>query len=203
MRVTKMFFVALLFELMFSIMSFAQNKSVNQLIVEAAQRYQNRTDGGTCHEFVGKVLREVGLNIGAGYRQAYLNHGFEVASNEVIAGDVMQISDDSAGETEYKDGYHSAIILANKGGGRYDVIHSNWCNPPTCNTVSRTYNYNFFDYARSKSQGKNYTLTVHFYRLGSSGTEKVGYFSDGWYQDGVSRTFLDAYNRYDELITFS
>ena len=98
--------------------SYAQTKPTNQQIVNAANQYNDGQYVGSCRHFVGEVLRDVGMDIGGGYKQAYLNHGYEIAASEAIPGDIMQISNDADPET-YVVGYHSAIVLENKGNNSF------------------------------------------------------------------------------------
>lgn len=84
--------------------------------------------GGQCFTFMRMVVeRYGGVQLGFGYRQAYLDGGgYEVTSEEAQAGDIIQLADDNRlGPGQSYTGLHTAIILENHGGGRFTVVDSN------------------------------------------------------------------------------
>lgn len=81
--------------------------------------------GGQCKMFARDVFAAVGVNIGSGYRQAYLNAGYEVSPDNAQAGDILQISN-PANHERYYPGMHTVIVIENLGNRTYKVIDSNW-----------------------------------------------------------------------------
>lgn len=133
-----------------------------------------------CKRFAQKVISAAGGTLGAGYRQAYLNMGREVTAQDVIPGDIIQITNDSNPEV-YTPGYHTAFVNSNNGDGTFDVIDSNWGEDELLQQRS---NWNPTSYASSKN------LTARFYRLGS----EVGNYADnGWDPNGASPVILVGY----------
>jgi len=151
----------------------------------ASVALQHNGEGGfTCKEFIQHVFTHLGGSLGAGYRQCYFDFpgGREITNVvEVIRGDIVQVSDDVDEEDTIH--IHSAIVLENLGNGNFKVVHSNWCDPPTCETVSVKDSWNPSDWA---SKYTNYS--AHFYRLGTV----VGLFFDGWHS-GISDRILASY----------
>lgn len=86
------------------------------------------THQGECWPWVRKVVIEsTGHEMGFGYRDGFFEGGaVEVSLHEAVQGDVIQIADDEdAGPGVDYPGLHTAIVLANNGGGTFTVIDSN------------------------------------------------------------------------------
>ena len=84
--------------------------------------------GGECYTWVRSVVRAAtGRTIGFDYRAGYFEAGAtEVPSSEAVPGDVIQIVNDAITvPTADYPGLHTAIVLSNEGGGRFEVIDSN------------------------------------------------------------------------------
>jgi len=184
--------VVLILFTFFSQITFAQTlPAVNQEIVNATNQYPNGQFVGECRPFVGQILRDASIGnssvgVGAGYRKAYLKYAFEVNSADVIPGDIMQTSNDeftNQNDFKFYKGYHSAVVLENKGNDIYSVVHSNWDYDGKVSRMTR----DFFAWARSQSQKFGYTLTVHFYRF-----SKPGFFYNGW-SSPISTAILGCY----------
>ncbi len=130
-------------------------------------------NGGQCKPFLQNVVAEQGDILGAGYRQCYLNLGFEVVNHvNATRGDIIQIYRDSNPEN-FETGMHTAIILDNNGNGTFDVVDSNWIS---ANTVGQ-HLWNPYAWA------SGYGLHVHIFRIG--GIERHNYTfpshsSQGW-----------------------
>ncbi len=180
----RIIFIAVLLTLMFTAQILWSQ--TNQDIVNATAKYYNGQYVGECRHFITLVMNDVGIQLAGGYRQAYLDAGIEVNSNEVKAGDILQIYDNAEPENS-KSGYHSAIILENRGNGKFYVVHSNW-NPPFEGKISRD-EVNFFTWAANRSQEYGYTLTVHFYRL----SNLVGLFPGGVRNEPYTSGFIAVY----------
>jgi hypothetical protein len=75
----------------------AEIKPSNHAIFEAADDYSNGSGYYTCKEFVQQVMSDVDITLGSGYRQCYLNVGYEITEEEALEGDVIQISNDPEG----------------------------------------------------------------------------------------------------------
>jgi len=115
------------------------------------------TYGGQCWTFMQTVVAEAtGAHVGSAYRDGYFAAGaFEVSASEATTGDIIQISSDES-PSGYFPGVHTAIVLENLGGGRYDAIDSNqnWDE-----WVSLRPGYEPF------AAAARYGLDVHFYRF--------------------------------------
>jgi len=112
--------------------------------------------GGQCKRFAQVVYGEAGGYLGIGYRQCYFDTGgIEIQSAEATRGDFIQLSKDSDPE-QYYDGMHTAIVLANYGGGSFQVVDSNFY----LDEIVRIHNWSPF------TQASQHGLTAHFYRLG-------------------------------------
>ena len=121
---------------------------------------------GQCFPWVRLVVQAAtGRTMGFGYRSGYLQAGaIEIAAADARDGDVIQLIDDSytAPDADYV-GIHTAIVLKNLGGGRYDAIDSNqqWDG-----IVRLRSNYDPFAAAARYSN-----INVHFYRFpGNAGS---------------------------------
>lgn len=121
------------------------------------------THGGQCWTFMKEVVRQAtGRNIGYDYRLGFFEGGaYEVSAAEAQNGDIIQIAND--GDTSpwaYYPGQHTAIILENLGGGKFNAIDSNqnwdeWVNLRP----------NYDPYAAAARYG----LQVHIYRVPGGG----------------------------------
>jgi hypothetical protein len=83
---------------------------------------------GQCFTWVKDVVeRATGAQMGWGYRAGYLAGGaVEVPLAEAARGDVIQLSNESiSGTGTFYLGLHTAIVLENLGGGKFDAIDSN------------------------------------------------------------------------------
>lgn len=83
---------------------------------------------GQCFTWVKKVVdRATPYTMGFGYRDGYLSAGAtEVPLDQAVRGDIIQLANDNAlGANSFYLGLHTAIVLKNLGGGRFDVIDSN------------------------------------------------------------------------------
>jgi hypothetical protein len=83
---------------------------------------------GQCFTWVKKVVdRATPYTMGFGYRDGYLGAGaIEVPLSQAVRGDIIQLANDNAlGSNSFYLGLHTAIVLENLGGGRFDVIDSN------------------------------------------------------------------------------
>lgn len=83
---------------------------------------------GQCFTWVKKVVdRATPYTMGFGYRDGYLGAGaVEVPLSQAVRGDIIQLANDNAlGSNSFYLGLHTAIVLENLGGGRFDVIDSN------------------------------------------------------------------------------
>lgn len=153
----------------------ARAEGTGSPIADAALRHLD-THGGQCWTFMQQVVAEAtGIRVGGpGYRQGYLNAGaIEVSAAEAAAGDIIQIASDSDPGWGSYPGLHTAIVLKNLGGGRFDAIDSNqdwdeWVNLRP----------NYDPYAAAARHG----LQVHIYRFsgGSAGATPVSFqLADG------------------------
>ncbi len=137
------------------------------------------THGGQCWTFMQQVVFEAtGRHVGFDYRQGYFEAGaVEVSANEATNGDIIQIaSDANTRPSASYPGLHTAIILENLGGGRFDAVDSNqsWDE-----MVSLRPNYDPYGAAA------RYGLDVHIYRIpgggpgGTSATAAAASFAAG------------------------
>lgn len=140
----------------------AQVPAVNGPIAATALQYLN-THGGQCWTFMKDVVYEAtGRTMGYGYRDGYFAAGaVEVSAAEAQNGDVIQIASDSAsGPWGSYPGLHTAIILENLGGGRFNAIDSN---------------QNWDEWVRLRpsydpyAAAARYGLQVHIYRFPGGG----------------------------------
>lgn len=127
-------------------------------IVTAALRHLG-THGGQCWTWMREVVYEAtGRTVGFDYRQGFFEAGaVEVSASEATSGDIIQISKDGdTGPWTYYHGQHTAIIMKNLGGGKFDAIDSNqnWDE-----WVRLRPNYD--PYASAARNG----LSVHIYRI--------------------------------------
>lgn len=104
------------------------------------------------------VQEATGRTVGFDYRQGFFEAGaVEVSASEATSGDIIQISKDGdTGPWTYYHGQHTAIIMKNLGGGKFDAIDSNqnWDE-----WVRLRPNYD--PYASAARNG----LSVHIYRI--------------------------------------
>jgi hypothetical protein len=112
--------------------------------------------GGQCKVFVQNVANAVGITLGPGYRQAYLNAGIEVMVNEASRGDIIQLTNPTDPENGTDYTLHTAIIIAVLEGGNFKIVDSNWGFDEV--VTRRTYN----PISDASSRG----LEARFYRLG-------------------------------------
>jgi hypothetical protein len=114
-----------------SALASSANDFPNANVVSVAQQYRTGAYGGQCYVFVSNVLFKasggrIRLEGAHTYYGAYARLGGRlqtVASAQ--PGDIIQIYD-PANDDAYYDGMHDAIITANRGGGNFNVIDSNW-----------------------------------------------------------------------------
>lgn len=86
------------------------------------------THGGQCWTFVQAVVFEAtGAQIGNDYRQGFFEAGaVEVQASEAARGDIIQVANDAdTSPWASYPGLHTAIVLENLGGGRFNAIDSN------------------------------------------------------------------------------
>lgn len=117
------------------------------------------TSQGQCWIFAKKVVKEAtGHDMGFDYRQGYFDAGaIEVSAAAAQRGDIIQIASDSdTSPSASYDGLHTAIILANLGGGKFDVIDS---NQNYDGVVHQRPNYD------PGASAARYGLTYHIYRI--------------------------------------
>ena len=127
-------------------------------IAVTALKYLN-THGGQCWTFMKKVVAEAtGRQIGFDYRLGFFEAGaYEVSPEEAREGDIIQIaSDANTSPWANYPGLHTAIILENLGGGRFNAIDSNqnWDE-----WVRLRPNYDPY------AAAARYGLQVHIYRI--------------------------------------
>jgi len=136
---------------------------------------------GTCKEFVRTVIQEVGdITIGSGYRDCYLAIGVEVTPEQARRGDIGQVSYDP--DPTNDSHVHSFIVLDNYGNDTYRVIHSNWCDPATCKTVSIKDDLHPEAWAQLGGPGWH----AHFYRI----ADNVGRYADGTFNQAIYDCWL-------------
>lgn len=139
----------------------------NGPIAATALRYVG-THGGQCWTFMKQVVREAtGRTIGFDYRLGYFEAGaVEVSPEEARNGDIIQIARDSnTSPWASYPGLHTAIILRNLGGGRFDAVDSNqnWDE-----MVRLRPNYDPY------AAAARYGLQVHIYRIPGGGPGDAG-----------------------------
>lgn len=127
-------------------------------IATTARKYLG-TRGGQCWTFMQKVVKETtGRSMVGDYRRAYLDAGaVEVSKEDAASGDIIQIAlDGNSGPWASYPGLHTAIVLKNLSGGRFDAIDSNqnWDE-----MVSLRPDYDPYTAA------SRYGLQVHIYRF--------------------------------------
>jgi len=127
-------------------------------IAAAAMRHLN-THGGQCWTFMKQVVAEAtGRQIGFDYRLGFFEAGaYEVSAAEAQEGDIIQIaSDANTSPWASYPGLHTAIVLENLGGGRFNAIDSNqnWDE-----WVRLRPNYDPY------AAAARYGLQVHIYRV--------------------------------------
>lgn len=137
-------------------------------IVTAALRHVG-THGGQCWTWMQEVVKEAtGRSVGFDYRQGFFDAGaVEVSAAEATSGDIIQIGKDGdTGPWSYYTGQHTAIIIKNLGGGKFNAIDSNqnWDE-----MVRLRPNYEPY------ASAARYGLQVHIYRIpgGSSSAAPV------------------------------
>lgn len=108
------------------------------------------------------VAEATGNQVGFDYRQGFFEAGaVEVSPDEAVAGDIIQVARDSnTSPSASYSGLHTAIIMKNLGGGRFDAVDSNqnWDE-----MVALRPNYD--PYTSAARNG----LQVHIYRIPGGG----------------------------------
>src|SRR3989344_2471869 len=139
---------------------------------------------GECKWFIQRVVRAVGGELGTGYIGCYSQNGWhEIASNELVPGDIGQISQVNRDEAFFT-GMHTWIVLGVYAEGSLWVVDSNIQIDKTPRVHD---NYNPWN----TSQVQSGQLAVHFYRLGNNVVL-------GHEENGTRRqAFLIAHNRND------
>ena len=131
--------------------------------IAAAALARLDTWGGQCWTFMQEVvLQATGRRVGFDYRQGFFEAGaIEVSAEEAQNGDIIQIADDAdTNPWASYPGMHTAIVLKNLGGGRFDAVDSNqnwdeWVN----------LRYGYDPYASAARYG----LQVRIYRIPGGG----------------------------------
>lgn len=121
------------------------------------------THGGQCWTFMREmVAHATGHQVGFDYRQGFFEAGaVEVSADEATAGDIIQIaSDANTSPWASYPGLHTAIIMKNLGGGRFDAIDSNQNWDEMVNLRP-----NYDPYTSAARNG----LQVHIYRIPGGG----------------------------------
>lgn len=144
----------------------------NGPIAATALKYVG-THGGQCWTFMREVVKEAtGRTVGFDYRLGFFEAGaIEVSADEARNGDIIQIARDSnTSPWASYPGLHTAIILKNLGGGRFDAVDSNqnWDE-----MVRLRPNYD--PYTSAARNG----LQVHIYRIPGGGPGESGYSDAG------------------------
>lgn len=117
-------------------------------------------DPGECKEFVRCIMKMASgdqVQLGGGYYSDYAKYGVAVSPAEATKGDVIQLND-PASPDGYKDGMHTALIVAPLGNNTFDVVDSNYVAKYTAGR----HNWNPFDTANAKG------LVVNIWRLGNT-----------------------------------
>ncbi len=155
--------IALVSFVAFSTPSASAAEDEQSPIVTAALSHLG-THGGQCWTFMRQaVLEATGRTVGFDYRQGFFDAGaVEVSASEARSGDIIQVAKDgNTGAWASYSGLHTAIVMKNLGGGRFNAIDSNqnWDE-----MVRLRPNYD--PYAGAARNG----LQVHIYRIpGGSG----------------------------------
>lgn len=113
---------------------------------------------GECKEFVRCIIRMVSngqMVTAPGYYDAYARNGTKTASTDALKGDIIQLNDPNNREG-FKEGMHTAIVVANLGNGNFDVIDSNFNK----DYIARHHTWNPFHTASQLG------LEVNIWRLG-------------------------------------
>ena len=134
-------------------------------LVAAASAYDG-TWQGECWAFVKKIVREAtGQEMGFDYRQGYFDAGaIEVSAANAQPGDLIQVAKDSdSGPNADYPGLHNSIIMANLGGGLFDIIDSNQNFDGVVHVRK--------NYSPADSAARN-GLNVHIYRIVAGATAK-------------------------------
>jgi len=143
------------------------NATVNGPIASVALKYVG-TQGGQCWTFMKRVVAEAtGRTVGFDYYLGYLQAGaIEVSASEARNGDIIQVArPGNTGPGAFYPGLHTAIILENLGGGRFNAVDSNqnWDE-----MVRLRPNYN--PYASEAAYG----VKVRIYRIPGGGPGDAG-----------------------------
>lgn len=115
-------------------MASEKNQFPNQRIVDVALSLPENSFGDECYLFVNRVVAQASggrVHIGGAhtYYGAYAREGgVQVSAAQAQPGDIIQISVPGDDGT-YHDGMHTAVVVANLGGGNFDVVDSNWGLP--------------------------------------------------------------------------
>lgn len=131
------------------------------------------THGGQCWTFMQQVVFEAtGRHVGSDYRQGYFDAGaVEISPDEAANGDIIQIADDNdTSPWASYPGLHTAIILKNLGGHRFDAVDSNqnWDE-----MVHLRPGYDPY------AAAARYGLQVHIYRISGDVTAAAPTFAVG------------------------
>ncbi|MNH58495.1 hypothetical protein D3C73_102960 [compost metagenome] len=126
--------------------------------------------GGQCKTFANNMVKQASGNTqwpAPGYHSGFANAGgTEVSSHNAAKGDIIQI-----GNNDYDYPLHTAIIVANKGGGNFNVVDSNW----GLNEIVKQHDFNPYTWAPSGN--------IKIWRMGTIQTPPPAPDSDG---DSVS-----------------
>ena len=150
--------VAVVALLALSVASVTAAASPTNPLVTVASSYDG-TWQGECWMFVKKVVREAtGQEMGFDYRQGFFDAGAtEVTSANAQPGDIIQIASDAdSGPNADYPGLHTSIVVANLGGGLFNVIDSNQNYDGVVHLRS--------NYSPADSAGR-YGLNFHIYRI--------------------------------------
>lgn len=166
--------VASLIGLMAILPSGASASAESESPIVAAALRQVGTHGGQCWTFMREVVAEAtGQQVGFDYRQGFFEAGaVEVSADEAIAGDIIQIaSDANTSPSASYAGLHTAIVMENLGGGRFNAVDSNqnWDE-----MVQLRPNYDPF------ASAARYGLQVHIYRIPGGGSGAVAATNVSW-----------------------
>lgn len=155
--------VASLIGLMAILPSGASASAESESPIVAAALRQVGAHGGQCWTFMREIVAQAtGQSVGFDYRQGFFEAGaVEVSPAEAVAGDIIQIaSDANTSPSASYAGLHTAIIMENLGGGRFNAVDSNqnWDE-----MVQLRPNYDPF------ASAARYGLQVHIYRIPGGG----------------------------------
>lgn len=108
------------------------------------------TYGGQCKQFVNDILARAShgsVTLGGGYYSDYKREGgHRVSAKDAVKGDIIQLNVPGAPDS-FGSGMHTAIIVANLGHHKFQVVDSNWVGHETVGT------HVFNPYTRAASRG--------------------------------------------------